>query len=78
MGIKNSQINFDKSCTNRINFQIPLPSFYSDEVLHFGTNGKCEIVFNVDSSNWFKNLIKIAGSNACGIRAIVADPTQTP
>ena len=67
--LKNNQFNFDKSCTNRINFQIPLPLFYSDELLHFGADGKCEIVFNVDSSNWFKNLIQIAGSNACGIPA---------
>ena len=78
MGIKNNQLNFYKSCTNRINFQIPLPLFYSDELLHFGIDGKCEIVFNVDSSNWFKNVIQIAGINACGIRAIVADPTQNP
>ena len=42
--LKNNQFNFDKSCTNRINFQIPLPLFYSDELLHFGTDGKCEIV----------------------------------
>ena len=32
--LKNYQFNFDKSCTNRINFQIPLPLFYSDELLH--------------------------------------------
>ena len=25
--LKNNQFNFDKSCTNRINFQIPLPDF---------------------------------------------------
>ena len=35
--LKNNQFNFDKYCTNRINFQIPLPLFYSDELLHFGT-----------------------------------------
>ena len=31
--LKNNQFIFDKSCTNRINFQIPLPLFYSDELL---------------------------------------------
>ena len=46
--LKNNQFNFDKSCINRINFQIPLPLFYYDELLHFGTDGKCKIVFNVD------------------------------
>ena len=69
--LKNNQFNFDKSCTNRINFQIPLPLFYSDELLHFGTDGKCEIVFNIDPS-WYKNLIQIAGSSACTIPAIAA------
>ena len=77
MGIKNNQFNFDKSCTNRINFQIPLPLFYSDELLHFGTDGKCEIVFNVDP-NWISNIIQMAGSNACGIPIINADPGANP
>ena len=67
--LKNNQFNFDKSCTNRINFQIPLPLFFSDELLHFGTDGKCEVVFNVDS-NWASSLIQIAGSNACTISEI--------
>ena len=57
--LKNNQFNFDKSCTNRINFQIHLPLFYSVELLHFGADGKCEIVFNVDSSNWFKTLMHV-------------------
>ena len=62
--LKNNQFSFDKSCTNRINFQIPLPLFYSDELLHFGTDGKCEIAFNV-SPIWANSLIQIAGSNVC-------------
>ena len=35
-------------------------------------------MFNVDASNWFKNLIQIAGSNACGILAINANPGGNP
>ena len=63
---ENNQFNFGKSRTNRINFQTSYSSFYSDELSHFGADGKCEIVFNIDS-NWFSNLKQIAGSNACGI-----------
>ena len=77
MGIKHNHFNFDKSCTNRINFQIPIPLFYSDELLHFGTDWKCEIVFNIDS-NWFSNSIQITGSNACGIPVNITPNPNIP
>ena len=64
--IKNGQYNFDKYTTNRINFQIPVSLFYADEMLHFGNDGTCQLVFNVNP-NWATQLIQIAGSNACSI-----------
>ena len=70
-----NQFNFDKSMTNRINLQIPCPLFYSDELLHFGSDGACQIVLNVDG-NWYKNLIQIAGSNACVMPALAANALQ--
>ena len=46
-----NQYNFNKSKTNRINFQVPVPLFYAEELLHFGADGAYQIVFNVDP-NW--------------------------
>ena len=58
-----NQYNFDKSNTNKLNFQLPLPLFYTNDLIYVGSNGKINITFNVDPS-WYKNLIQIAGSNA--------------
>ena len=57
-----NQYNFDKSNTNKLNFQLPLPLFYTNDLIYVGSNGKINITFNVDPS-WYKNLIQIAGSN---------------
>ena len=67
--LKNNQFNFNKSTTNRLNFQIPVSLFMTDDLLHFGVDGSCKIIFNVDP-NWATNLIQIAGSNTCTIPAI--------
>ena len=67
--LKNQQFNFDKSNTNRINFQIPCPLFYVDELLHFGSDGKCDIVLNCDPM-WASNLIQIAGSEQVNLTAV--------
>ena len=64
--LKNGQYNFNKYTTNRINFQVPLSLFFADEMLHFGSDGNCQIVLNVNP-NWAQNLIQIAGSSACTI-----------
>ena len=60
-----NQYNFNKRTTNKLNFQVPCPLFYSNDLIYVGSNGNIKLTFNVDSSNWYKNLIQIAGSNTC-------------
>ena len=50
---------------NRIHIQVPLNSFYCDELPYFG-NEKSKLPFFI-SYTWYKYLIRIAGSNACDI-----------
>ena len=68
-----NQYNFDKYNTNKLNFQLPIPLFYTNDLIYVGSNGKINMTFNVDP-NWYKNLILIAGSNTCGIPAIRGPP----
>lgn len=59
--LKNQMYNFDRHNVNRINLQIPIPLFYVDELLHFGTD-KVELVFGI-SPSWYSNIMQIAGSS---------------
>ena len=81
--LKYGQYNFNKYNKNGINFQIPVSLFYSDEMLHFGSDGACQIVMNVNP-NWAQNLIQITGSSSCtiangqayGIKTLSSGPTK--
>jgi len=73
-----NQMNFNNCATNRINFQLPCPLFFSDELLHFG-DSYAKIVLNVDPA-WATNLICIAGSpnvNTTAIAGAVGPPVVT-
>ena len=77
--LKNNQFGFDTYTTNRINFQIPSELFMCDELLYFGVDAKCELIFGT-YSNWLQNLIGIAGSTvpAGQTNPYVLTNTQTP
>ena len=61
-----NQYNFDKYNTNKLTFQVPIPLFFTNDLIYVGSNGKIGITLNVDP-NWYRNLIQIAGSNTCTI-----------
>ena len=64
---------FDRYNTKKISFQIPVPLFYTNDLIYVGSNGKINITFNV-SPTWWSEIIGIAGSNTCAIPAIVGPP----
>ena len=59
--LKNQMYNFDRQMINRLNVQIPLPLFFSDELLYVGAGEKLEIIFGI-STNWYRNIIQCVGS----------------
>ena len=74
--LKNHMYNFDRKNINRLNIQLPIALLYCDELIHFGTNRKVNLIASI-SQSWYQNLIQVVGSLYSGVLGAGANYTIT-